>query len=88
MQRSLLWKTSICTPIPKQPIGPFCKRCRIFHLDFLPKGAIIRKIGVMGRVPERFEGEFEQIFFTREEMDRYVADTCAEIIRRITDKEK
>lgn len=58
------------------------------YLDFLPKGAILRKIGVMGGVPEKLEGEFEQVFFTRKEMDGYIADTCAEIIRRITDKEK
>ena len=40
------------------------------------------------RIPERFEGEIEEIFFTREEMDGYIADTCAEIIRRIVDKHK
>ena len=57
------------------------------YLDFLPKGAILRKIGLMS-IPERFEGEIEEIFFTREEMDGYIADTCAEIIRRIADKHK
>lgn len=53
------------------------------YLDFLPKGAILRKIGVMGGVPERYTGKIDQIFFTREEMDRYIADTCAEIVQRI-----
>lgn len=53
------------------------------YLDFLPKGAIIRKIGIMGSVPARHAGTIDQLFFTRKEMDHYIADTCAAIIARI-----
>jgi len=53
------------------------------YLDFLPKGAILRKIGVMGGVPEHFTETIDQVFFTFEEMDRCAADTCAEIAARI-----
>lgn len=53
------------------------------YLDYLPEGAIPRKIRVMGGVPEKHKGEIEQVFFTREEMDGYIADACEEIIRRI-----
>lgn len=51
--------------------------------DFLPKGAILRKIGVMGGVPGRYTGTAEQVFFTFSEMNAYAADTCTEIVQRI-----
>lgn len=53
------------------------------YLDFFPKGAILRKIGIMGGVPERHTGQMDQIFFTREEMERYIADTCSKIVKTI-----
>ncbi|MBR5546358.1 MAG: zinc dependent phospholipase C family protein [Clostridia bacterium] len=53
------------------------------YLDYLPKGAIIRKIGVMGGVPERIAECPEQVFFTFEEMDACTAEICAEVIKRI-----
>lgn len=53
------------------------------YLDYLPEGAILRKIGVMGGVPERLTGRIDPIFFTFEEMDGCVADICAEIAARI-----
>ena len=56
------------------------------YLDYLPRGAILRKIGVMGTVPEKPTGEIEQIFFTRTEMDGYISRTCEEIIRYIKSK--
>lgn len=54
------------------------------YLDYLPKGAILRKIGVMGSVPERYTGTIKEIFFTREEMEQYIADTCDEIVKRLS----
>ncbi len=56
------------------------------YLDELPKGAILRKIGVMGTVPEKYTGEIEQVFFTRAEIDGYIDQTCKEIIRYINSK--
>ncbi len=56
------------------------------YLDFLPPGALLRKIGVLGTVPEKHVGEIKQVFFTREEFEGYVAQTCEEVIKRISSK--
>ena len=53
------------------------------YLDYLPEKAIQRKIRVMGSVPERHTEEADQLFFTRAEMNDYIADTCSAIIARI-----
>ncbi len=53
------------------------------YVDYLPEGAIPRKIRVMGSMPEPHTGPIDQIFFTCEEMEQYIADTCAEIVKAI-----
>ena len=53
------------------------------YVDYLPEGAILRKIHVMGGMPEPCAGPIDQTFFTYEEMERYIADTCQEIVKRI-----
>jgi len=53
------------------------------YVDYLPEGAIPRKIRVMGGMPEPHTGPVDQIFFTHEEIEQYIADTCAEIVKAI-----
>ena len=53
------------------------------YLDFLPRGAIVRKIGVMGGVPPKPVGETEPVFFTRQEVDACIAAICSHIIEEI-----
>ena len=47
------------------------------YLDFLPSGAIARKIGIMAVLPSAAEGG--NIFFTADEYARFLADTADEI---------
>lgn len=42
------------------------------YIDYLPAGAIVRKIGVMGYLPGRETGEFPYIGMTREEYGIFV----------------
>ena len=49
------------------------------YAEFLPPGAIVRKIGVMAGLPEPVE-DAEFVFFTREEYADFVERTCAELI--------
>ena len=56
------------------------------YVDYLPEGAIPRKIRVMGGMPAPHTGPIDQTFFTRAEMDEWLAGTCAEIVQRIKRK--
>lgn len=58
---------------------------RIFpdYLSYLPQGAILRKIGVMGTVPPKYTGEIDQLFFTCEEIEAYLAEALSQIVQRI-----
>jgi len=49
------------------------------YVEYLPEGAIVRKIGVMAGLPEPVE-DAEFVFFTREEYADFVERTCAELI--------
>lgn len=52
------------------------------YMDNFPKGAIVRKMGVMAILPEPVEDP-GFVFFTREEYHRFVDETCAVIIGRL-----
>jgi len=54
------------------------------YLDFLPPGAIVRKIGVMGGVPAKNEKEPQQIFCTRGELDAWVETISRTLADRLT----
>lgn len=51
-------------------------------VDYLPKGAIVRKIGIMAKPPQPVEGA-RFAFFTREEYQSYVDEACARIVQRL-----
>lgn len=56
------------------------------YIDYLPKGAIVRKIGVMGYLPKKDLGEFPFVAMTREEYSIFLDEATAQIIRGISCK--
>lgn len=52
------------------------------YIDYLPKGAIVRKIGVMGYLPEINKGVGEWIALSREEYEAYIQETTQMILKR------
>ena len=52
------------------------------YIDYLPKGAIVRKIGVMGYLPEINQGLGEWIALSREEYEAYIQETIQLILRQ------
>lgn len=56
------------------------------YLDYLPAGSIVRKIGVMGKVPEMRGEEPAWIAISREEYADYIAGCVALIIERFYGK--
>lgn len=42
------------------------------YIDYLPKGAITRKVGVMGYLPKKVKGEYSFIAMTREEYNIFI----------------
>lgn len=57
------------------------------YIDYLPKGAIVRKIGVMGYWPKKELGAFPFVAMTREEYSTYLKTATEQIIRKITCRE-
>ena len=55
------------------------------YIDYLPKGAIVRKIGVMGYLPEINEGLGEWIALSREEYEGYIHETIQLILDRFSE---
>ncbi len=49
------------------------------YLDYLPKGAIVRKIGIMGTLPQKRAGEYPFIALSREEYDTFL-DRATELV--------
>ena len=49
------------------------------YLDFLPPGAIARKIGIMATLPEADGADGDGVFFTEAEYRRYLAQTSERI---------
>ena len=56
------------------------------YIDYLPKGAIVRKINVMGYIPKKELGEFSFIAMTREEYSIFLDEAIKQIIRGITSR--
>lgn len=56
------------------------------YLAYLEPGCIVRKIGVMGRVPEKSGPEPKWIAISREEYTAYIEDTIALILERFDRK--
>ena len=55
------------------------------YIDYLPKGAIVRKIGVMGYLPEINESLGEWIAISREEYEAYIQETIQTIVDRFSE---
>ena len=55
------------------------------YIDYLPEGAIVRKIGVMGYLPEINEGLGEWIAISREEYEAYIQETIQTILKRFSE---
>ena len=53
------------------------------YIDYLPKGAIVRKIGVMGYLPEADDGFTSYISISREEYATFVSDTIKKVSSQI-----
>lgn len=54
------------------------------YIDYLPKGAIVRKIGVMGYLPKKELGAFPFVAMTREEYSTFLDAATEQIVRGIT----
>ena len=55
------------------------------YIDYLPEGAIARKIGVIGYLPEINEGLGEWIAISREEYEAYIQETTQTILKRFSE---
>ena len=55
------------------------------YIDYLPEGAIVRKIGVMGYLPQINENLNEWIALSREEYRAYIEDTIQLIMERFSE---
>ena len=55
------------------------------YIDYLPKGAIVRKIGVMGYLPKINEDLGEWIALSREEYEGYIHETIQLILYRFSE---
>ena len=56
------------------------------YIDYLPKGAIVRKIGVMGYLPKINENLGEWIALSREEYEAYIQETIQTILDRFSER--
>ena len=54
------------------------------YIDYLPKRAIVRKIGVMGYLPKKELGAYPFIAMTREEYSTFLDEATEQIVRGIT----
>lgn len=54
------------------------------YIDYLPKGAIVRKIGVMGYLPDIYEELGECVAISLEEYESYIQDTVQMILMRFS----
>ena len=55
------------------------------YIDYLPEGAIVRKIGVMGYLPRINEELGEWIAISREEYEAYIQETVQTILDRFSE---
>ncbi len=56
------------------------------YIDYLPAGAIVRKIGVMGYLPQMDETVTKFIAISREEYSAFVSDTVQLVIEKFMEK--
>jgi hypothetical protein len=56
------------------------------YLDYMPEGAITRKLGIITAQPNQFEKRVEFLFFTEQEMARFVDDTAGLIFNLMSEK--
>ena len=56
------------------------------YIDYLPAGAIVRKIGVMGYLPKPDESVTKFITMSREEFAAFVNDTIRLVVEQFTQK--
>ena len=54
------------------------------YIDYLPEGAIVRKIGVMGYLPKINENLGEWIALSREEYEAYIQETIQMILKQFS----
>ena len=55
------------------------------YIDYLPEGAIVRKISVMGYLPEIDESLDKWIAISREEYEAYIQETIQTILKRFSE---
>ena len=55
------------------------------YIDYLPEGAIVRKIGVMGYLPKINDELGEWIAISREEYEAYIQETIQTIVDRFSE---
>ena len=58
------------------------------YIDYLPKGAIVRKVGVMGSLPKKETGRYPFTAISREEYTIYLQNATKLILRQIREKQK
>ena len=54
------------------------------YIDYLPAGAIVRKIGVMGYLPKKELGIYPFVAMTREEYSTFVENATEQVVQAIT----
>jgi len=57
-----------------------------YYIDYLPQGSIVRKIGVMGYLPELDESVKKFIAISRTEYAAFVGDTIQLVMKQFSDK--
>ena len=55
------------------------------YIDYLPEGAIVRKVGVMGYLPKLNKGLGKWIAISREEYEAYIQETIQLILKQFSE---
>ncbi len=58
------------------------------YIDYLPKGAVVRKIRVMGVLPARETGKYPYIGMSREEYSAFLSQATELVVGAISEKQK
>ena len=53
------------------------------YIDYLPSGAIVRKICVMGYLPKKESGLFPFVSITREEYESFLENSSRAVVKKI-----
>lgn len=59
-------------------------KCFPDYIDYLPKGAIVRKIGVMGYIPKKESSEYPFIAMSREEYSIFLDSATEQVVTGIS----